>query len=357
MKFLPRLVFLLIALVLLYLPGQSAHALGWQQGPDDGSGKVIIGGSYTLKSGETLGESLIVIGGTVTLEPGSHLAGDLVVIGGVVNIGVEASLGGDVVVVGGGLNLDTATPGNVVVIGGPIELGGAAHISKDLVSVGGTLNRSPEARVDGEIINNPEAPALQLGLGRVWQPFDDFANNLGEALLMGLLAAILVVLLPEQLRRVGNAVQTQPFAASGFGVLSLITFVVLLVALILFSFLFVTLLVTVPVFIVLCVVFISASTFGWVVIGAEIGNRLSSAFHREWPLPLTAALGTFLLTVTVHGVQAIPALWLIGGLGRFLIGMVGIGAVIMTQFGTRFYIPSVAVGPKEATPSDAPQAS
>ena len=45
-------------------------------------GKVIFGGTYTLKSGQILNESLVIIGGVVVLEEGSIVIGDVVVIAG-----------------------------------------------------------------------------------------------------------------------------------------------------------------------------------------------------------------------------------------------------------------------------------
>ncbi len=44
--------------------------------------KLVLGGVYTLDSGETLTGSLIVLGGSVTLEAGSTVTGDVVLLGG-----------------------------------------------------------------------------------------------------------------------------------------------------------------------------------------------------------------------------------------------------------------------------------
>ena len=72
--------------------------------------------------------------------------------------------------------------------------------------------------------------------------------------------------------------------------------------------------------------------FGIIGLGLEIGERFTKAIHQTWAPVLSAGFGTFLLMFVVGAFGLIPC---IGWIPEFLIGMVGIGAVVMTTFGSR----------------------
>jgi hypothetical protein len=84
--------------------------------------------------------------------------------------------------------------------------------------------------------------------------------------------------------------------------------------------------------------------FGWVVMGQLIGERLLLAAGRPFPNLVTSTVfGVLALTIvaTMPVLEKIPCLGFILGLGGgligFVIGMAGLGAVILTRFGTRPY--------------------
>jgi hypothetical protein len=64
----------------------------------------------------------------------------------------------------------------------------------------------------------------------------------------------------------------------------------------------------------------------------EVGERFTKAIHQNWAPVLSAGFGTFLLMFVVGAFGLIPC---IGWIPEFLIGMIGIGAVVMTTFGSR----------------------
>jgi hypothetical protein len=119
------------------------------------------------------------------------------------------------------------------------------------------------------------------------------------------------------------------------------------VALALFSVLIITLILTIPLIIVIAIVFAAAAVFGWVGLGTEIGLRLGSALKTEFPLPLAAGLGTFLLNLVGNGFGLIPC---VGWVVPMLLGLVSLGAVILTRFGTRSFSITVAQAPVESVP-------
>jgi hypothetical protein len=94
------------------------------------------------------------------------------------------------------------------------------------------------------------------------------------------------------------------------------------------------------------VVLAVAAVFGWIAIGYEIGQRFTAAIHQNWHPALTAGPGVFALTLGANILTGVPVLNCIGWLAPFLIGLAGLGAVIMTRFGTQ-----AAVAPQKTTPA------
>lgn len=348
-----RPFFITLALLVLSLfPAQAAQASGFDAPSRDGG--VTIGSSFVLQDGETLTGGMVVIGGSALLETGSTFYGDLVVIGGSLTLEQGADMNGAVVNIGGSLSVNTDVKGDVVAIGGPTLLQDNARVRGDLVTIGGPVQKAEGARVDGEVIDNPTPPTrpdrpeinLPGGTPRfdvetnpLWEAFWLFARSLGY----GLLAMLIVLFLPQQTRRVADAAVRQPLVMGGMGILTYILFVVVIVALALFSILIVTLFLTVPLIVVVGLVLGAGMAFGWIALGTEVGIRLVGLFNREWPLPVSAALGTFLMTLVADGVGFVPC---VGWVVPFVLTLLGIGAVTVTRFGTK---PALMAGmPAEA---------
>lgn len=327
-----------ILLAALLTPMQAA--LAWQgTPPPPGASNVFIGSSYTLKAGETLNDSLVVVGGSATLEEGAVVKGDVVVVGGSAFLANKVEVNGNVVVVGGALQANAVVKGDAVVVGGPATLQEKAHVRGNMVAIGGMVEKKDGARVDGDSVQKdtltlpelstaPALPNLPDGFGLAW----DGARVFFNALLLAGLAALLAVFLPAQLRRAADTVISQPFMAGGMGILTWLAFVVTVVALALFSILLITLLLTVPLLLVVLLVMTAASLFGWVALGTETGIRLLGASNTNWPLPASAALGTFLLTLVADGIGMIAC---VGWVAPAIVALLGLGAAVMTRFGSR----------------------
>jgi hypothetical protein len=307
----------LIFLAVLLLPAAPVYALN--SGALDG--RVIIGQDFTLKSGDALNGDLVVIGGAVTIEK-------------------TASVRGDVVVIGGSLKLDGETTGSAVVIGGVVGLGAQASITGDLVTVGGTVQRAEGSHVGGNVVTNLPPPTLVVpvaptaavppvppppGFHFDFGPFGKAAGVLLQAIGLAALAMLLTVFLHPQLDRVGQALTLQPFMAGSMGLLTVvlapITLVILSITLIL-----------IPVALAAVVLLILAWLFGVVAFGMEVGDRFTKAIHRTWEPVLSTGFGTFLLCIVVGMVNLVPC---VGWLAPLIVGFVGLGAAVMTLFGTR----------------------
>ena len=310
-----RLWIVLLVLVALLLPASTALA-------DNGgnSGKVVFGNDFVLEAGERLDGDLAVFGGDVTLEAGSVVDGDLLAMGGAVTLAGEVN-------------------GDVVIFGGNAELAATAVVDGDVIALGGNIDRAESAVVRGNTsegfsfrfvprIRPPSPP----GVWRSWEysanPFLSLLlrglRALGTGLLLALLALLIVSLWPKQTDLVVSTVWRSPAASFGVGLLTLLVVAGLMVLLA------ITICLS-PFALLLGLATAVALLLGWVALGWLVGRRLLAALKAKDVAPLwEAALGVFLITL----VGAIPCL---GGLVWLVGGAFGLGAVVLTRFGTQRY--------------------
>jgi hypothetical protein len=320
MKF--RFLTLFLLLTLLLVPTTAAYA----QGITTDGGRVIFGSNFTLESGDEFNGDLVVFGGNVTVEPDANLNGNLVVFGGTVSS--EGKVKGD-----------------VVVIGGQVKLEEQAVVTGDVVTIGGQLQQAEGATVMGEVVNNV-SPEIELPNGRMppsgetpsvhipsvintsFNPFWEFGRVLGSALVVAFLGALAALFFQEQLDRVSQAVVRQPVMTTSIG---LLTFVVLLIAAITIILLPVVLLSLIPL--------AFAWLFGVISIGQEIGDRFARAIRQNWTPVIATGVGTFVLVFIVASIQSLnhlaPFLLCLTLIVPILVGLLAVGAVVVTRFGTR----------------------
>jgi hypothetical protein len=304
----------LVALVLLMALPVTAFAGGQYDG------RVVLGGNFVLESGDVLDGDLAVIGGQATLEAGSRVHGSVFLVGG--NLVAYGEISGDMALVGGNANL-----GPNAVVGG------------DLVTFGGNVNRSG-AIIEGEVISSDELnipmnfdwtanwDGLPMAFGGYGRSFEGrVLAYLFQSFMLAALAVLVLMFWPKQTRVVSDTLVEQPLIAGALGLLTVI------VAPILFLLLIVTICLAV-VGVVGVVVMIVAWILGLIAIGLEVGQRLAKASNQDWQPVLAGGMGTLIVSLVANGIGFIPC---VGWLAPFLLGAVGLGAVIMTRFGTRHY--------------------
>lgn len=317
-----------LAFLLLFaafaVSGPVAHAQG---GEGD---KVVLGQSYTLGAGEHLSGNLTVLGGDVRLEKGSRVEGNVVELGGNLSAAGEMR-------------------GNLSVFGGSLNLAATAVVQGDLATFGGALHEAPGAQVHGRTVESfpaprlgdtlpalplvppalplvpPAAPATPTApsgpglFGRfvIWQ-----LATLGWAVLLALLGVGAILLAPRHMERIASTVATEPVFSVAVGLLTLI--VAALAGTLLLLACGLGLLFWFAAFLGLLV--------GWLAVGLWLGQRLLRALrlHTASSLP-EVALGVFLITV----VARLPC---IGFLFALVAGCLGLGAVVLTRFGTRLFV-------------------
>ena len=316
-----KILTLLSLLVLVLVPTSSAHA----QGTGPGGGRVIFGSNFTLESEDEFNGDLVVFGGNVIIESGAELNGNLVVFGG--TIAADGNINGD-----------------VAIIGGQVELEENAVVSGDVVTIGGQVQRAEGATVEGEVIHNV-APEVQLPSGRIppdvdvpsvpvpqinvgFNPFWEFGRVFGSALLVSILGILATLFFQDRLDRVSQAIVTQPLMTTSIGLLTIVVMIIAAFTLILL-----------PVVGLGLIPLAFAWLFGVIAMGQEIGDRFARALRQDWTPVISAGLGTFALVFVVASIQSLhnlaPFLACITWILPVLVGLLAIGAVVITRFGAR----------------------
>jgi hypothetical protein len=315
----------LIMLLALAWPG-SAMAANLQQG------RVVFGGNYVLKGGETLHGDLTIFGGNAELEPGSVVDGQ-------------------VLMFGGNLIADGEVKGDITALGGNLRLGASALVRGTVQSLGGHIDRVPGARAEGGI---RERRGIEFPLRLRWPtPFADsfwfwstpranwasLARSwlwfLFRTVLLAILAAAVVMIWPRQTARVAQAVVEEPLLTGAVG---LITFILLSILLVMLT---ITICLT-PLSVIGGILLIIAVVFGRIALGLEAGHRLGRALKQTWEPPAAALIGTLALFFVVDGIGLIPC---IGWIAPLVTGALGFGGVLLTALGTQAYATGRQVTP------------
>jgi hypothetical protein len=298
---------------------------------------VVVGEDFTLRDGEVLRDDLVVVGGDVVLEEGSRVDGGVVVWGG--SLEVSGEVEGDIVVFGGSVHLtDTAeVDGNVASFGGEVERDPGADLGGQQI-IGGPYGEFGRWPIPVPI---PRAPVFfDAGPGMLaWR----LAMGVGRVLLLTLLMAglggLVAVLWPRPARQVGKATARSVLPSLGMGLLTMLVTVIVVVGLVL------TLCLS-PLALVAALAVGIATLFGWLAFGIFIGEQIVRGdVNPFWP----AALGAGLVTLLSSLVNLIPC---VGWVVPFLVACVGLGAVVLTRFGTVPYpAPAVASPLPPAVPA------
>ncbi|RCK73760.1 MAG: hypothetical protein ANABAC_2833 [Anaerolineae bacterium] len=280
-------------------------------------------------------ESKVVFGGEFILKENEVLAGDLVVFGGKAELRESSEVQGNIAFFGGELTCSGSVTGDVVGFGGKIALQQSAQVGGDVLLYGSTYQQEEGARVVGQVLQfeslRPfsavypfrfELPNLDW-LTRGWTKWSGF---LFRVFAWSALAILGGLLFPRVLERISNVVRGQAFIA---WVVGLVSVVVISIGIILLA---ITLILS-PIAFLGFILAVLGWFFGILAVGLETGRRLAEALRQTWSLPITAGVGTFLLVFVINGVSALVPC--VGWIVPFSVGLIGFGAVILTQFGLK----------------------
>lgn len=326
----------LLVMILVLLVIAPAPVLAQDNNPPSGStitgDQVVIGNTFRLAAGDTLEGNMLIVGGTATTTSGSVVNGDLILIGG--TLGIDGSVNGD-----------------IVSIGGAVNLGDNAIINGDLSMLGANLQRASGAVINGRV--EEESPNF-IGEEAVnqwtrWMPFGNWRNPLRgllttvfEALAMGILAVLVGLLLPHNVKNIATNIVTEPLISGGIGLLTIIVAPIILLLLAITIIL-------IPVSLLAFIALGLALLLGFIAVGYEVGQRLATLFKTTWHPSISAGVGTLLLSLVTGMAGLIPCVgWVLG----FLVGIIGIGAVITSRVGSEKYVKKLyqaVIQPEAAT--------
>ncbi len=357
-----RLIWLVLLLgVGLLLPSTSVMAGGTSPPGDDGI--VVWNEDYTLEADERLNGSLVVFNGDATLEADSRVEGAVIIWNG--NVEVEGTVEGDVVVSGGDIYLgeDAYVEGNVVCSWEcDMEQEDGAHV-EGVFTEGDPLGNFHIERVPGIPVEMPSPTTFWVsGPGQVLDAVFKFIRGVAAVLVVSSVAGLVALIWPHPTARIGQTLVKAPWHSLGIGVLTAITATVAIIVL-------AVLICTVPAAALVGLALGAAGLFGWIAIGAVVGEKLMQALNIRGIAPLWAAgLGTLVITLVSVAFSNAFGLTLLGWLGKIIglcivplgwlmtviLGCLGLGAVVLTRFGTTSYIPSLGQGYHPPTPPPPP---
>jgi len=373
-----RIVFILTLLFVLLLPSGLAMASRFDR---------IIG------SGETVRSDVTVVDDNLIVEEGGVVDGDVTVFSG--SADVEGMVTGDVTIFDGQLALSGRIEGDLVLFGGNLELSPGADIDGSCVTLGGTVeddsdniscssfgNRlgalglsqlppmpampeMPEMPAMPEMPEMPEAPAppridvrSPSLAARIGDYFLAASAVVGRSLLMGILALLVTAVFPRQVQQVSSAARNRPAVSGIVGMLTAVAGPSIIVLLLVVLAITCVGLLLYPAVFLLGLALFAALLIGWIAVGDILGRLLLRRLGAKQSLPVTAALGTALLTLVLGGLGLLPFIW--GeSLVVILLACVGLGAATLTQFGTKGYpshgAPVVDPDKEEAALKNMPQ--
>ena len=315
----------IMPLVLLILLGLTSHSVFAAQPyappPPINEDKVVIGQNFILQEDQVLNGDLAIVGATAILKEGSRVNGDIALIGGV-------------------LRVSGTITGNIQALGGSVELLQNAVVEGSLFNFSSNLTQEDGAVINGQQISSlpfefnfgditvPEAPGFTIN------PFQRIAGFVGkllwsilQILALSALAMLVVLLAPKSTDRLAKSISKQPFVHWGIGLLSVFSIPVILVILMITIIL-------IPISLVGFIIFALSMIYGWIALGYTVGSRLFSNKNHSLSPAVIAGLGTLIITVIARFAAIVPCVgWTVGT----ALSLFGLGAIVLTRFGTRDY--------------------
>lgn len=366
-KLVTRIVFrtlVLLSVLLLVIALEASSVLA----TSSLGGKVRYADTVVVPATETVDSDLYVFGGTVTM--GGTVHGDLVVAGG--NVQVGGKVDGDIIVGGGTVGITGPVGGAIRAGAGQLTISG--DVQRDVLAGSGTLLITSGAHVGGDLIFAAGQTTLNGDVaGSIQGQASTYARSgavggtenvtitptatsvaapraTAEDIILGALRHFIVVvlfgalalwLMPRGLRATDEVVRRRPLPALGSGLLTLLGYAVLMVALLVvmvilaIAFGLLTLGSLVAVDVVTWLLATGAITLGIIlaaafmadgVVGLALGHlALRNAPVGRWQELAVLAAGAAVVVV----VTSVP---LIGPWVKLVVVLLGLGALAMVAW-------------------------
>ncbi len=257
-----------------------------------------------------------VYGQTVTVKKGDVVCGDLTLFGGEAIIHGEVD--GDVIAFGGNVVVDGTITGDITVYGGNLASRPGTSIDGDIRICGGHWVETVNVTLHGSVID------CATGIQTVIANSTGTVFRFWSVLIWSIIGALLTLFLPEHVVIVRATIKNKARRSFMLGLLSLLLAPIILTVLI-------ALIVSLPLAIFLVIVLGIGWVLGTVAIGRMVGEYI---LHLCAPQQNNALLQVVLGLVVLTLISSLPYIGWIVSIGG---GMLGLGAVLLSRFGTRFY--------------------
>lgn len=251
-------------------------------------------------------KSIVRIGSDVTIEAGQKVR--------------------NVVVIGGQITVSGGVDNNVVAVGGSVVLTKTANVGGSILSLGGIIVSARDSQIGGtmtEINSSNLLEALATALSEEWEGWSwIFAViSLSIFLVILVLALLIVALLPKPVHIVAEAIGENTFKVTLCGLLGLVLIAPL--ALLLTISVVGIALIPLEVIVVVCSILL-----GFIAVGQLIGRKVLAILKRPNPSMIRE---TFWGLIILWLIGWIPY---IGWMVKAVAIVLGLGAVLITRFGT-----------------------
>jgi hypothetical protein len=256
-------------------------------------------------------------GSTVVVNSGEVICSNVTSFGG--NIVVHGEVKGDVVVFGGNALIDGTIGGEVFLYGGDVTLQNNAHVNGNIHLCGGRWIHGMDSQLHGSVVECTKSVGLLF-----WENRGGSSFHFWSLLTWIVLGLFLTSLLPEHVILVRTTVKSKLRRSLALGLLTILLAPAIVAVAI-------ALIISIPLAIIVVVGLIAAWALGIVAIGWLVGEYLTSRFIPQYNTrPIQVVVGLTVLTLA-------GSLPYIGWLITIGTGLLGLGAVFLSRFGTRLY--------------------
>jgi hypothetical protein len=258
-----------------------------------------------------------VLGQTQIVDEHEVECGDLTLVGSTLD--VRGQVRGTILAFGSNINIAGKVSGDIDLYGGMATLQSSSHVQGNINLFGGSERSEAGARLEGVINDRSQRVSF-------WLPgvSSGFAFPLWSIVIWVALGLVFISLLPEHVMFVRTTAAQKVRRSFLLGLLSLVLAPVILIILI-------ALIIPIPLAILVVIGLIAAWTLGTIAIGWMMGDSIMRAVaprHNTRVAQVTVGLTVLML------VGSLPYIGWIIGLGA---GLLGLGAVLLSRFGTRLY--------------------
>lgn len=224
----------------------------------------------------------------------------------------------DIIVINGSADIGGRILGNILVISGKVTIRNGAYVGGDIVCLGGEITAGPGALISGS--------KVEIGGKINWKslPFFSIAKvmllsflyKISSALILLLLSVFMVFMLPNQIRYAAEEASSDLVKSTLVGVFSIALLIPLAVG-------FAITLFGLPIALALSIFLLVVSWFGIASMSYLVGHKISSHFS-----PVMSVVVGLIVLKFIHFVP------FIGGMLYFIAILPGLGAILLTRFGT-----------------------